>query len=450
MDISHAFSDLNDYFKLCLEEIRSKDTSALSKYAENHRWLFNEGGGHVGRWDGTIAPYLNEPMDCLNSLKFLTVCISGSGQSGKTSVAENWLQRSVEVDPGDFLWFMQSDESLKAYVKTRINPMIDAHPTLLNSLGSAPTDVSLHYKKFHTMDVEFLSATKKNLINKSAPRIVADEIDAYPPMIGNVKPLLDVRRQTYGIESMLLIVSHPDLARGMTERDWTDGVMSVYADSDRRMWYAPCPHCSAWSSPCPGSERFMYIDYPHDGTLDEVQEQAVLICPVNGCIVEEKDRMKMMRQGKWVAMGQEIKVNGEIVGEPVNRDIAGFWMVAAMSPFILGGIGGLARARVKAEREWEISGDDKTLKEVMVKQWGYPYVPPRQIGSVSAAEIVERVDHNTKLKVVPHGVRFLTAAVDIQLSYFDVLVRGWGIGGESWIVDRFRIGGNTNIFYSPF
>jgi hypothetical protein len=48
-----------------------------------------------------------------------------------------------------------------------------------------------------------------------------------------------------------------------------------------------------------------------------------------------------------------------------------------MSPFILGGIGGLARARVKAERDHQAARNDetrKTLRTVMSKQWGVPYV----------------------------------------------------------------------------
>lgn len=40
---------------------------------------------------------------------------------------------------------------------------------------------------------------------------------------------------------------------------------------------------------------------------------------------------------------------------------------------------------------------------------------------------------------VPAGVRFLTAAVDVQSSKFVVHVQGWGIGLESWLIDRFSI-----------
>ena len=428
-----------------VDELLPKERLDIATYAERHRMLSNVGGGHVGLWTNTKAPYLTEPMRCLTSLRFLSVALSGPGQCGKTEVPQNWLLFSVAQNPGDFLWFMQSDDAVEAFVKNRINKMIDTHEVMKHNLGQRPVDDSLHYKRFMTMSGEFLTATEKNLINKSAPRIVADEIDSYAAGLGNVKPLLDIRRQTFGIESMALFISHPDRARGLNpDRDWTDGIMGIYADSDRRIWYCECPHCGAWSSPAPIAERYMAIEYPTDGTLDEIEKHATLVCPHNGCVISEAERMPMMVKGQWIGDGQEIALDGTITGELVRKDTAGFWIVGAMSPFILGGIGALARARVKAEREYEITGEEETIRQVMVKQWGFPFVPPRQLGSVTANDLVERSEDTFKLRMVPRGVRFLTAAWDVQKHHFDVLVRGWGENGENWIIDAFRVSGDTS------
>lgn len=416
------------------------ESALVADYAAQHRWLTNTGGGYVGRWKHDLAPYLVEPMNALDQPDIYTVAVVGPGQSGKTAIAENWMLKAVGSDPGDMLWYMQTDETVEAYVKARINPMVDAHELLKKNQGLRPVDDSLHFKRFRNMRVEFLSATLRSLINKNAPRIVADEIDAYPPSVGDVKALLDVRRQTFGRRSTLLMLSHPDKARGlMPDRDWLDGIMGVYADSDRRVWYWPCPYCHAWSSPAPVAERVMAIDYPTDGTLDDVEKNTRLVCPVNGCAIEDQHRMAMNRQGRWVGAGQRMTEAGKIEGELIPHRTAGFWIVGAMSLFGIGGIGGLARARVKAEREAEISGDDGTARQVMVKQWGIPYAPKRGIGSIDAETLAERCEP-LQLGAVPQGVRFLTVAVDVQLEHFEYLVRGWGVGGESWIIDRGKVG----------
>lgn len=422
--------------------LRPKERLTVSQYAARYRYLSNEGGGFVGRWNNEVAPYLVEPMDCLDSLEYLTVAVVGPGQCGKTEIAQNWLLKSTCLTPGNIRWFMQSKESLDAFVKTRIDDMIENHPVMKANIGHRTRDDNMGFKKFKTMDVEFLTATSGNLINKSAPRIVADEIDAYAKRIGNVKPLLDVRRQTYKMESMLLLISHPDLARGMNpDKHWNEGIMSVYADSDRRVGYWECPHCKSWSSPAPTADRHMDISYNEEGTLDEIEDGARLVCPVNGCLVTDDERLDMIRTLRWVGIGQEMSEKGELTGQLVKRKTAGFWIVGPMSPFVLGGIGALARARVKAEREYENSGEDKTLKEVMVKQWGYPYVRPKAVGDVEADELARRTEKGLRLKEVPPGGRFITAAVDVQARYFDVLMRAWGARGESWVIDHFRIPG---------
>jgi phage terminase large subunit GpA-like protein len=412
----------------------------VAQYARGHRQLSNQGGGYVGKWTDELAPYLVEPMETVTSLDHLTTAIVGPGQSGKTEVAQNWLLKSVATDPGNMLWYMQTDQGLEAFVKNRINPMIDGHAEMAARLGRRPVDDSLHFKQFQGMSLEMLSASPNNLINKSAPRIVADEIDAYAAGLGDIKTLLDVRRQTFGRQSMLLAISHPDLARGLKpDRDWTAGIMAIYGDSDRRVWYWPCPHCGAWSSPVPIAARYMALDYPEEGTLDEIEASARLVCPVNGCLIEDRHRRSMNLAGRWIGAGQEIAQDGAVTGERVRSKSAGFWIVGAMSLFVMGGIGGLARAKAKAQREYEVSGDDETLRQVTVKQWGVPYAPPKGVGSIDANDLADRAEIDRPLGVAPDGVRFLTVVVDCQIAHFEFLVRGWGVTGESWVIDRGRI-----------
>lgn len=419
----------------------------VSQTAAEHRFI-----APGVRYSLRKTPFFAEPMDCMEPGRFLTVCLVGPAQIGKTNLAENLLQHSVMNSPGDFLWYMQSDEALQAYVKKTIDPMILLHPEMKGALGLKAIDDSLHFKRFRTMNVEFLTATSKNMINKKAPRIVGDEIDAYPKDIGDPKVLLDKRRQTYGAESIFVAVSHPDRATGLRpETDWTEGIMAIYADSDQRLWYWPCPHCGAWSSPCPTAQRVMTLEYDTEkpiedapdrkrlATLDEVEASAHLECPVNGCVIEDRERRGMNAKGRWVGEGQSIADDGTVTGTLIRRKTAGFWVVGIMSPFLLGGIGGLARERVKAERDYLITGEEVTLRNVMTKGFGVPFQPKRNIGSIDANTLAERADASLKLGVVPEGVRFLMASADVQVGFFEWLVRGWGVDGESWVVDKGRI-----------
>lgn len=429
--------------KVVLEAVRAfmppKDQT-VAEHALEHRVLHNPGGGYSGPFDFDLVPYMREIMEKLTDHEVQTIGVAGPGQSAKTTAAENMFLYSVDSDPADILWYMQTDESVEAYVKGTINPMVDLHPELKNRIGLRPIDDSLHFKRFRGMKVEFLSATKRSLISKKAPRIVADEIDAYDQSFGDVKVQLDVRRQTFGRRSKLLMLSHPDRARGINpDTDWTSGIMAIYADSTRCLWYWPCPHCGAWSSPAPVGVRVMTIDYPTDASLAEIERAARLLCPVNGCLIEDRARRAMNIKGRWIGVGEEISEDGTVSGERILHSVAGYWIVGAMSLLMKGGIGALARDRVKAEREREVSGEDASLREVMVKRWGVPYAPPRGISSVDAAVLVQRCEPTLPLGKVVDGVRFITCSVDVQIAHFEYLVRGWGINGESWVIEHGKI-----------
>ena len=423
----------------CLRAYLPPEKMGVAAWAAEKRYL-NNPGGYVGRYDPQKAPYLTGIMDALTSPDHITVCEVGPGQVGKNVVAENWLGQSIDTDPANMLWFMQTNDAIEAYVKKTINPLITDHDFLRAKQGIARTDDSLKFKRFQGMVAEFLSATPANLINKNVPRIIADEFDAYE-LEGDPETLLNVRRTTYGRDSKMLVSSHPDLARGLAPSRWTHGIMKIYAASDRRMWWWECPHCGCWSSPCPAASHYMALDYDPKAPLDEILQNTHLACPHNGCLVADQDRRTMNLGGRWLGLGQQIDAGtGEVTGRLLARDTAGFWIVGTMSPFIANGtgIGGLAAKRVEAERNAETDAGDgeKAKRDVVVKMWGFPYDPPRQEGTLDALTLADRADPALQLGMVPHGVRFITIGIDVQGNRFELLARGWGTDRESWVIDH--------------
>ena len=406
------------------------DPVSVSDFAAQHRWLSNEGGGYVGRWSHERAPYLIEPMDALTD-EHLTVAIVGPGQCGKTEVARNWLFTTAQSDPADMLWYSASEPLVTTEVKVAIEKMVMDHPRMRALLSSD----SLSFKRFGSMSVQFLPGIMANFTNKSAPRLVMDEFDAIAKLIPEAKSLADVRRQTFGAKSKLVAISHPDLAEGLEPKDWNAGIAELYRQSDQRLWYWQCPECGAFSSPHPRGKRVMTIEYNDQAPEDEIRDMARLACPVNGCLIDDGRRPAMNMTGKWIGSGQTIDEDGNVTGELVKRDTAGFWIVGAMSPFVLGGIGGLAVTRVRAERKFEVDNDRNSLQQVLCKNWGLPLGKSQRTDSIDPRVIAERAEEDLIMGQVPAGVRFLTAMIDIQGNRFELLVRGWCENGRSVVVE---------------
>lgn len=412
-----------------------------ANYARN-RWLENPGGGFTGKWDPDNAPYLNGPMKALDAHRYTTVAVPGPGQCGKTTIAENWLLRNVAIDPVNMLWYMQTDRVMRDYVKGEFDRIIRAHPILREKLGPKPSDDTQEFKRFGSMVVNFLVAAPNNLISRRAARLVVDEQDAYDPSLGNVIAQLDIRRQTFKSDSMLLALSHPDLARGLRADGWSAGIMQLYRRSTRGTWWWPCPHCGGYSSPNPTASRVMTLHYPEDAPLEEIAEAARLLCPICGSLIEDHHRRAMnveaeRNHGGWIHRGQVIDEDGHLTGAETPNTTAGFWIVGVMSTFTMGGLGGLASALVEAQRGYQQDRSEekeRDLRQIYTKRLGFPSIKPRQIGALDAAALVDRAEEHLVLGEVPEGVRFLTAWSDVQGSGFRILVRGWGVEAESWVI----------------
>lgn len=431
-----AYADSRRLLRETLDAFLPPERIRTAEHAATHRWVKAAAGPHLERYDHATAPYLRGIMDALDEDGLLTVAVVGSASSGKTAgPAESWLLKTIHADPVAMLWYMHTEDGIEKYVKTRIEPMLDAHEKLIGHLRLGRDSVSL--KRFRGGQCEFLPFTHSTLVNKHVVRIIADEYDAFDRTLGDPIELLNARRQAAGADSRVLAISHPDLGLPIgAPAEKQRGVMKLYAGSDRRTWWWQCPECGAFSSPNPGTPRRMVITYPEDAPLAEIEAKARLLCPVNGCLIEDGQRHAMNLTGRWVCAGEECDLDGRITGERIRNSVAGFWIVGPMSAFVLGGIGGLARNRVAAERALAQGGDMAALRTVIVKGWGEPYAPPRAIGSVDAATLAERAEPTLRLREVPEGVRVLTAFVDVQGNRFELLVRGWGAGMESWIVDH--------------
>lgn len=427
-----------------IDALRPPQRLSVADHARAHRWVPDVEGRTLRRWDDAIAPYLIEPMQALTAHGVDTVAIVGPGACGKTMVAENRLLHAIHAEPTDLLWYLPTEPLAIAYVKSRIEPMLEAHEALIGHLrhGRDSTD----FKRFRGGRVEFLPFTASALVNKHVSHIVADEFDSFDTSVGDPLSVLNVRRQSaleQGAHSTLLLISHPDRGRPIgspVERQ--AGIMRVYLESDRRTFWWACPHCGAWSSPNPGAARHMALVWKDGADPDEAEATARLVCPVHGCLIAEPERLAMLRgPTRWLCHGEEMDEAGKVTGQRRPNRTAGFWITGTMSPFTKGGIGGLARARVRAEREMAASGDWRSLHQVMVKSWGEPYAPPARLGSIDAQALAERVEA-FPIGIVPEGVRFLTAWADAQANRWEVLVRGWGEGGESWIVHHLPIPGD--------
>ncbi len=420
------------------ELIRPPRRVQVSQAAAERMYVV-DGAGRSTLWSPDTTPYMRKPMDCLASRRYDAVVFVGPARSGKTlALVDGWVCYVVSCDPGDMLIIQISEEKAREYSKKRLDRMLRHSPDLASRLSPRGHDNNVHDRTFRAGNYLGIKWPSKNVMASSDFRFAAlTDYDRLPLDIdgeGDPFTLTRKRTQTFGSSGMTLAESSPGFE--VIDPDWrrpddaphmmppAPGIASLYNQGDRQRLYWQCDGCRQWYQPV--------FETWH-------QESARPFCPHCGSQPEPQDKRRLNLNAEWVPEGCRLTEEGELVGTPRPTRIASFWMEGPAAAYQTWQ--SLAEKLRAAEELYENTGSQETLKSVINTDWGRPYI--RRVGknSRSSERLMDRAEQTEK-RTVPDGVRFLTAAIDVQGGKerrFVVQVHGWGVGRECWVVDRFNI-----------
>lgn len=371
------------------------------------------------------------------------VAVKGPARSLKTTALENVCFRNWLYGPSyDVIWYMQSKDDIEEYCEERLEPMLRIHDRINQHVNWRDRRHSLTRKRIRGSLARFLAATPGSIRGKTAPIIGGDEIDGYAARVRRgFMAMAKARQQEHGVGGLLYVCSHPDAGP-------SDGIDLVIRTSRVHLWHWNCPHCLEASSPAVEAEVRMTWNIPQlledvedmelPQLLDMVEQKACLICPHCQGEINNDQRLQMSAGGTWLQPGQTLTRDGEILGDRKVERTMGFVIHAWMSPWVK--IGELARMYVAEKIFADESQDSRGLKEVVCKWLGETFSGANEEEQMEDYKILQaRLTSDYKMGIVPRGVRFLTAFVDVQGTYFDVVIRGFGAANQSWLIDRFQI-----------
>ena len=407
-------------------------------------------GGEPFPYDASLTPYADGINDACDHIDVRVIAVKGNTRSAKTVSAENMVLRNWTYGPaGNVLWFMQDSDSLNDYIDERGEEMLEIHPEVFEKINwDDSRNTSRTRKRIGRSLVLWRPATSRALRAKAAPTIVADEIDAYQKKVRDaIMTLVTSRQEEFGNAAKAYLCSHPDAGP-------EGGIDSVLRDSLLHLWFAQCPECGHAASPAAEAEdqdkpRWKWNVPEMMGLADEmerveflnhVSENVRLVCPNPECKAEfaGERRLDIMNLGRGLQPHQTWEPNGRVKGEPKVSATMGFVIHAFMAPFVK--FAETARDYASALLTLRTSGEETHFREVVVKKLGETPRSTKVEEQIDAPKIVEaRLASPFPLKTVPAGVLFLTAFVDVQVDRFEVVVIGWNLQRESWLIDRFPI-----------
>jgi phage terminase large subunit GpA-like protein len=435
---------LEDLIRQSAESVQPSEALTVAEAAEKYRWL-NNGPAYNGPWRNSKVPYLIEPMEEMTNRLYESVIFTGPAQCGKTELFLNYLTYTVMCDPADITLVQTVQATARDFSITRVDRM---HRST-DVVGQRVIVDNTFDKQYRNGMILRLSwPTVNELSGKPIPRMFLTDYDRMTQDVdgeGTPFALAKARITSFKKWGKVIAESSPGFVildptwakRSAHEAPPCSGILSLYNAGDRRRWYWKCINCKHSFEP-----HWSLLSFPKTVDPIEAGEMAVLNCP--HCnhtykhdysdFAPSKEEMNAY-QAKWVKEGQTWAEDGKIYGTPRRAASASFWLQGVCATF--NSWKQLVTDYVSAENEYQETGKEDTLKAVVNTKIGMPYLPKAQ----AAARIADQIKARAKdygQRVVPHGVRFLVATIDVQKNRFEVQVHGIGVE-DVWVIDRFQI-----------
>lgn len=447
-----SFQSLEQMVVASAEAVRPVERITVSEAAERYH-IAKAAGVSAGKFDLSLTPYLREPMDVLTSNEFTGMAFAGPARSGKSAMAINWLCHTAITDPSDMLFVHMAQHTARLWSMQDLEKAINDSPELRKRLRPGRQNDNVFDKAFmNGMRAMITWPTIKNLSGLTVKyQFILDMDRIKPQLIDGEAHVYDATRKrggTFKRRAMCAAEGSPGfpvndakwLPSTLHEAPPCEGILSIYNRGDRRRWYWECPQCAGKFEP-----HFKHLRWPSIDSMDpmEAAEQVVMVCPHDGYPMGPKMQRELNSGGRWIKDGQIWLPSGEITGVARRSRIASFWLFGPAAGFT--DWTHLVTQYLDAEAVFNKTGDEGPLMTTVNVDQGDAYTPK----ALEAGRLPEALKSRAEDwggspddPVVPDGVRFLVATVDVQAGgrpSFVVHVFGIGANNDIWHVDMFKI-----------
>lgn len=425
-----------------------------SEWAEKHR-VITQGPMRGQLWSNDLTPYLVEILDFIAAPWARRGVVHKSSRVGFTEgVIMNAFGWTVAMDPCPIAIVQPTDDEAKSFSKEQVNPFLELNPIVgerFTAMGIRAADSTLNFKAFpHGLLALLGSVSDTNMRRRSFKRLLIDEVDAMRIDSKEGDPLLRFEKRTddFVEDAGVMIVGSTPTVKGASRID------REFERSDQRYWHVHCPRCREiqilrWGGAdtpygmkwdretcCKACGLVVEDNAVHcpnclkaEFSVSHLAETAHYCCEFCGERIEEDEKVAMVLGGRWIATNPLGAIPGWHIDALISLFPAARWAILA-AEF-------LQAAKDPADLQvfwntvlglaWEERGPDQVQASAL-EQRGEEHVN-------AAGEVVD----------VPDGVGVLTAFVDVQGSWLELLVRGWGLEEESWDILHQRITGAPDL-----
>lgn len=346
-----------------------------------------------------------------------------SGQVGKTEIINNVLGYHMDQDPCPVMIVFPTKEIGQAYSKDRLDPMIrDTAPLALKVApeGSRKKDNTVLHKSFIGGHVTISGANSPASLSSRPIRIVlCDEVDRFPYSAGeegDPEQLAFKRTQTF-YNKKKIDASTPTI-KGLSR------IEQRYKAGNMQKYFVPCHKCGHCQELVWKQVKFK------DGKGKRIEPfYECGSCGMHWSEIQKRKniaRAENVKGGGWIATNHDGAIGHQSfciweVYSPwstMSEIVAAFYD-AKKSPLTL-----QTFVNTVLAESWEEGGETLSSNKLFNRRGKYP------------------TDADGE-RLVPSDVLVLIAGVDIQKTWIEGEVVGFGRGEQCWGIDPFKIVGDT-------
>lgn len=312
---------------------------------------------------------------------------------GATALITATVGAFVQNDPCPILAVQPTLDDARDFVVSTIEPTFAASPSLAGLLTrtKAKSETILS-RRFPGGSFKCVAAAPRMLRRHTVRVLLCDEIDAYEPNAeGSPIKLAEKRTVSYANRKIFMASTPTDAE--------TSNILKAYAESDQRIFELPCPHCSEFFEP-----KWAHVHWDKGEAGEHLPDTAHMICPPNGCVIEESSKPAMVDAGRWRATRPHVKGH------------AGFKTSALISTLANAAWPEIVREFLEAKK------DPDLLRVWTNTLMGEPF-HDRSGDGFDEHELAQRAE-SFGLSDIPADVRVLTAGVDVQGYGLEVVTLG--------------------------
>jgi len=406
---------------------------SMSQWAEKYRVLSSEASARHGPWRNDVAPYMAAVMDAISDRTTQEVTVIAPSQSAKSEgCVLNPIGYFIHQEPSPIIVVQPTTETGESFSKDRVAPMLRdcrALSALVRPAKSRDGNNTITSKSYPGGQLDIVGANAPSGLAMRPKRVVLlDERDRHPRSAGkegDVKAIVRARTASYEHRRKIVEVSSP-----------TDEVSSLiwpsYMEGTQEVLHAPCPSCGHAQA-----LEFERLRFTIDDTTKQVERASVhYVCAACEVAIPSTAQKAMMRAARFVSTGT--------ARVPFKRS---FWIGGLLAAFA--SWPDLAQEFVTANTQPDAALRAEMLRAFFNTRLGVLYKDQqKEAAKERLRSRAKRYDgtegDGPRGFQVPMRAAILTAGVDVQHDRTEWVVRAWGIGEESWLIERVVLRGDTS------